>query len=220
MDQILSLNPTSDASLMSQMRLEYCGLKQVAPRRAAEDPVANSKRREAIEKQLESIRSQFWKLPGPKIRECLDAMHIRDFPELKAGADRLKLLSMHRESIQELGKHRKRETNLYNTFRRLVMLPPRQAGEVKERYLRAFSHSTVRNNVFFMIKMMEKEYPELYALEADWFRQITKIKKRSAPVTASDNYSSNGGAIPGWMIWVGVMILLRIILMFGRTFGQ
>lgn len=219
LQQVLSLNPTSDANLMSQMRLQYCGLKQTAPRRTADDPASTSKRREAINNQLESIRSQFWKLPGPRIRELLDAMHVRDFPELKAGVDRLKLLSMHRESIQQLSKHRKRETNLYNTFRRLVMLPPRQAGEIKERYLRAFAHSSARSKVFLMIKMMQKEYPELYALEADWFRQITKIKKRAAAPATDHDYDGDVG-IPGWMIWVGLMILLRILLMMGKGIGQ
>ena len=195
---------------MSQLRQEYCGLKKKSTRRASEDPAASSKRREAIEIQLEMVRSQFWKLSDQKLRENLNAINARDFPELKAGVDRLQLLAMYRQSITELGKHKKRETNLYNTFRRIVMVPPREAGEIKERYLRAFATSNARENVFLMIKMMEKEYPELYALEADWFRQITKIKKRSAQA-ASQGGSGGDWGIPGWMIWFGFLMLIRFV---------
>jgi len=211
LDRVLSLSPVTSAQTMVEMRWRFCGLNS----KASEPAVLMmdiGERRNRIRHQLEEIRSGFWLVNAPQLRQSLDSLKVDDLPELKAGVDRLKLLSLHREDFGSLATHKHREINLYNTFRRMVMLPPRKAGGLKERYLRSLAQAPNLKRVHQMVKMMRKEYPELFEIESDWFSQILKIKSRYV-----DEKSSGGGGfdfdigIPSWMYVVTVILIVRIL---------
>jgi len=218
LNEVLSMDPMSDAWRMVEKRWKFCGLsKQKATDKPA-DPEALRKQRRYLERQLEDFRGNFWLEPGESLRRSLDELSADPFPDLKAGVDRLKLLTLHREELQDLGQHPKREINLYNTLRRVVMLSPREAGSIKEKYLREYAYSKTPNKIRRMIKIIREEYPAIYDMESDWFQQIGRIRNR----LKEDTVSQTAGwsfELPAWM-WVVLVILLgRVVLAIVRYSG-
>lgn len=208
LDDMLSMDPMIDAGAMVERRWQFCGLsKKVA---AAADPESLAKLREFTEQRLETIRANFWRTPSAKLRKSLDAMQVQHFPELKAGVDRLKRLTLCHDDLQNLISHPGREMNLYNTFRRVVMLPPLKAGEVKEKYLHELGYSPALGDVKKMIKMLRSEFPALYKFESAWFVQIENVKSQSV-ATESEGVSFDFG-IPGWVIWLTAIMVIRFLL--------
>jgi len=212
LDKVLSLNPVVAAQQMVELRWRFRGLS-TATNASATSTEDQNDRRKKIRSRLELIRAEFWLLSTAELGQALNTLKVNDFPELKVGVDRLKLLSRHRDDMQQLANHNKREINLYNTFRRLVMLPPRKAGGVKEKYLRSLPYSPKLARVHRMVKMMRQEYPELYDIESDWFTQILKVKSR---VVEKQSHAGGGISfdigIPSWMYVVFIMLVFRVII--------
>ncbi len=213
LDRVLSLNPTTSARLMVDFRWRFCGLATASGTESKSlNPDQLTSRRTAVEKQLEKVRAHFWRAAPEKLSKSLEAIKASEFADLSAGVQRLQRLLQHRDAIEKLSSHPDREVNLYNTFRRIVMLSPRKAGEVKESYLRNFAYSESRKKVLAMIKMMRKEFPELVEIETDWFNQITRIKDRAKKSSGIANGISIELPIPGWMIGLVIFLLVRFLL--------
>ena len=215
MDRVLSLDPTTNANLMVEFRWRFCELTTDRSKAGgkAVDPALVAQRRQAAEVRLEKIRTHFWRASAEQLEKSLSAIQVEEFADLKAGVDRLKHLVLHRDEIERLSKHPDREVNLYNTFRRMVMLPPRKAGAVKEKYLREFAFSENRKQVLKMIKTMRSEFPQLIAIETDWFNQIGRIKNRAtSSVSSFEGGGGFGFEISGWMIGVGIYVIIKMLL--------
>ena len=67
-------------------------------------------------------------------------------------------------------------------------------------------------------KLIQTEYPALYALEQDWFATLTKMKRVTSSLSAStsndSSFDSSGSfsvEIP-WYAWWAMIVLLKIIL--------
>lgn len=218
LEKVLALNPVAAAQQMVELRWQFCGFHSRTTKGSAADDLGE--RRKWNRKQLELIRAEFWLMDSAKVHQALDELIVDDLPELKIGVDRLKQLTHCRRDMDALARNKKRDINLYNTFRRLVMLSPRKAGRVKEEYLRSLPYAENIDRVRRMVKLMKAEYPNLYAIEADWFSQILKIKSRNVSTShrAEEGISFDLG-IPSWMYVVTVILLFRFLLAMMR-FGS
>ncbi|QEG24983.1 hypothetical protein [Mariniblastus fucicola] len=214
LEKVLGLSPVVAAQQMVELRWQFCGFNTEAVNESATDDLAE--RRKWNRKELEKIRSAFWLIDPSQSRRALDELLVDDLPELKIGVERLKLLSHCHSDMNELAKHCKRDINLYNTFRRLVMLSPRKAGSVKEKYLRSLAYAENIEKVHRMVKMMRTEFPELYAIESDWFTQILKIKSRRHDSPSIANGISFDLGIPSWMYVVTAILIVRVLFAFAR----
>ena len=216
LDRVLSLDPTTNASLMVEFRWRFCelGTDRSAVGGKAVDPAQVAQRRQAAEERLEKVRAHFWRASAEQLEKSLSAIPVEEFADLKGGVDRLRGLVLCREEMERLSQHPNREINLYNNFRRIVMLSPRKAGTVKEKYLRDFAFSENRKQVLKMIKTMRSEFPELIAIEADWFNQIGRIKNRG---TSGVSSAGGGGGfsleVPGWMIGIAIYVIFKMLLL-------
>lgn len=211
LDKVLTLSPVVSAQQMVDLRWRFCGLNtDTSVGGSASGDIGE--RRKWNRKQLEKIRSEFWLMDAAQLQQALDELIVDDLPELKIGVDRLKQLCHCRDDMAALARNRKRDINLYNTFRRLVMLSPRKAGGVKEKYLRSLAYAENLPKAQRMVKMMQTEYPNLYAIESDWFTQILKIKSRRVTNgnRAEAGFSFDIG-IPSWMYVVTVMLIFRLL---------
>lgn len=214
LDRMLQLDPLPNASRMLDLRFRYAGLSTGQSKQEGQS--ANiAERRKLVSKRLDQIRTDFWTISPLDLRKRLEALNVSDLPELKASVDRLRLLTSYQDQFQQLAKHPQREINLYNTFRRIIMLPPRKAGTVKEKYLRQLPYSEARPKVREMVKMMRDKFPALYAIESDWFKQVGQIKSRRSD---ENEGISIGLEIPGWVIGLVIMIIIRILLIALRGF--
>ena len=222
LDRVLSLNPLVDANRMVRLRDRFCGLQVAVASPKPTTVTDNAGRRGKIQAALKEIRSNFWLMNGPDLRSQLDGLNASGLPELKTAIDRLKMLTLYRDEIQSLSKHPKREINLYNTWRRILMTSPRKAGSIKEKYLRAMPYSQARKRAQLMVKMLKRDYPQLYNLESDWFTQIEKIKARDGQMAATQSQpiTVSTGDTPGWVIWICIFFGFKILIAIARMFSQ
>ena len=207
--RVLQMNPHVEAESILAIRAKMFGLVDSSRKPKADERL--DERRLMLRNQIDELRSQFWTLQVQTLRSRLDALSVQNFPDLRAAVDRLKLISLYRDQFNQLGKHRDRNINLLNTFKRIIMMPPRDAGRIKEKYLRKIAHSSSLGDMKKMVRTMKKQFPDLYNVESDWFKEIERIKARE-----SMSYDGGGGGgieIPGWLIIFGIYFVIKILVL-------
>ncbi len=177
-----------------------------------------TKLRESTAQQIDDIRAQMWRQHPQRLAEMLRAVNVGEFPELKNAVKRLHQVISSHGQIQQLSSHPNQNINLVNTFKRVIMLPPRDAGALKESYLRQIIESAELKSIQRSVRLLQNEYPELYVMEADWLTQIQGLKGRAqtAHQAAGGSDESEAG-VPGWLIWVVLVVVFRIIAAFIRN---
>jgi hypothetical protein len=211
--EVLRMNPVNSGPEIVSRRADFLNIrKQVA----LEDPQAKQLRRQRTRQQIDSLREQFWSITPEQLRAQVDAIRVRDFPEMQSAVDRLRLVSAFRTEFERLALHPLTQKHLFFHFKRIMMLPPREAGSVKEAFLRNVADRGSVKEIKAMVKMMKKEFPELYRAESGWLNAVAKTKDRS--VAAAD--TSGGVAfelpIPGWLIGVVIIVIIRILAALAR----
>jgi|GEM_PF-2568742 len=201
---VLSMDPMYRSADMVELRWNYCGFappKSVAAK--ADDTNHLRDQRAAAENRLENIRANFWTADPVELKSALDGLDVSKFPELKAGARRLQRILSQIGIIQALGAHEKTEVNLYNTFRRIIMMPSKPAGRLKEKYLRSLAGSSAQRKVRKMVAMMRTDFPTVFEIESDWFEQISRSKLKGAVKEDTSkrdySYEDGGGGGGSWL---------------------
>jgi len=217
---VLQLNPATQADQIVASRQRMLGFAEVVKH----DP--NSKKnvqlKQKLVKRIETIRSQFWTQPVDQLRVELENLPVASFRDLKANVDRLKLILVSRDQIISLSTKKPFSINLLNTFKRLVMANPRDAGKIKERYLRELPRNPNADKVKGMAKMLRQKCPQIYDFESAWFDEILRLKVAKKQVDSDAGYQgmSFGIEIPGWIIYVLIFIAIRAILALMRFGGS
>ncbi len=206
--RVLQMNPHVDAEAILTIRAKMFGLVDSSKKPKTDERL--DERRQMLRNQIDELRSQFWTLQVQTLRSRLDALSVHKFPDMRATVDRLKLISLYRDQFNQLSKHRDKNINLLNTFKRVIMMPPRDAGRIKEKYLRKIAHSSSLPDMKRMVRTLKKNFPDLYNVESDWFREIERIKARD-----SISYEGGGGGgieIPGWLIIFAVYFVIKLVV--------
>ena len=159
---VLQLNPATQADQIIANRQRMLGYAEVVKH----DPNSQqtSEQRRNLAERIEAIRSQFWIQTPDELQSELDKLPVANFRELKANVDRLKLILASRDKINSLSQKKPFSMNLLNTFKRLIMSNPRDAGKIKERYLREMSRNPNAGKVKRMAKMIRTKYPRFTIL--------------------------------------------------------
>ena len=223
LDTVLSMDPMHRSAEMVELRWNYCGFAPPkSPTAKSVDVKSLREHRAAVENRLENVRVNFWTTDPKELSKILNKLDVSEFPELKSGVKRLKRILSQLNSIQSLSRHGETEINLYNTFRRIIMSPTKEAGKLKERYLRQLAGSSSQQQVRRMVKMMRTEFPDIFDIESDWFEQISRVKlkaSKSKPDTSEryDPYGEDRGnglfsGIPPWAICLTLWVLFKIII--------
>ena len=214
---VLQLNPATQADQIVASRQRMLGFAEVVKHDPNSQKSADLRRR--LTEKIETIRSEFWIQPADELRVELDKLPVENFRDLKANVDRLKLILGSRDQIISLSKKKPFSINLLNTFKRLVMSTPRDAGKIKERYLRELPRSPNPGKVKRMTKMLRAKYPHIYDFESAWFDEILRLKVAKKPAESDYGHQSFQltSEIPSWVIYVGIFVIIRIILMLVRA---
>jgi hypothetical protein len=211
--QVLALNPLFEAETILERRHRFLGITVRRAVARVADSEQSSEQRELARRMIDDVRNKFWGMPLETLRAHLDAVDFRPFPELKAAADRLRMVATFRPDFPRLAQHPKTHLSLFGFFKNAVVLPPREAGAYKERCLQNLAASDALKVCQNMVRMMRKEFPDLYQLESDWLSQIGKLKRaKGGDVYVPSSGESFGFSVPGWLIWVIVVLVLRIIM--------
>lgn len=214
--QVLTLNPLAEAETILDRRHRFLGIAVRQPLTRTADEGKSSEQRAIARRVIDEVRTKFWNMPLESLRSQLDAVDFRPFPELKMAADRLRLVATFRPDFPRLAQHPKTHLSLFGFFKNAVVLPPREAGAYKERCLQNLSASDALKVCQKMVRMMQKEFPDLYQLEPDWLGQVLKLKRARGDVYVRSGGESIGFSVPGWLIWVIACIIIRIIMAAAR----
>ena len=129
--KVLRLNPVHQSARIIQLRNQLLGkTPDPASNAVGQQKIAGLRKR--AQNQIEQIRFQMWQQHPRQLAEMLQAIDIRQLPELKSAASRLRLVIQNHRSFTELSRHPDQHINLTNTLKRIVMLPPRDSGALKE----------------------------------------------------------------------------------------
>ena len=209
--RVLAMNPVHQSGQILAMRNQMLGIRSKDSLQLAAGSKLERLRVKARQ-QIENIREQMWRLHPQQLADMLNRIDVSQLPELKSAVDRLRVVISNHHHIRGLARHPKQHINLTNTFRRVVMLPPRDSGSVKEAYLRQIVESQDLPKIKSMAAMLKSEYPQLFALESDWLESIQSLRARqsysSGHAGAKEGYDQS---IPWWLIWIAFVILFRIV---------
>lgn len=217
--RVLRLNPVHQSTKIIQLRNQLLGK---TPAVEAFDQEKIAARRDRAVQQIEEIRNQMWRQHPKRLTEMLGSIDIRQLPELKSAIEKLRLVIRNHAAITKLTRHPDQHINLTNTLKRVVMLPPRDSGSVKESYLRQIIESPDLKDIQKNVDLLQQKFPHIYAMESDWFESIQSLKRRKTyrQNERQDNSYESAGSdfeIPGWLIWVFFVIVFRVAAMFLRN---
>jgi len=213
----LQLNPAMQGNQIVKQRLIALGLVEESSLSGG-----SSEQRLQIRQQLDQLREKFWVTHPDQLIKLLDGLNVTPYPELKVSVARMRKLCRVKPLVEKLSMRKKKDINLINTFKRIFLLPPREAGKIKERYLRNLATNQAIDMVQSTVRTIQEKYPELYEVESDWFGQILRIQSRHRETGSSEPetgvYFDDGGfEIPVYLIIVLGIFALRVAVMVFRS---
>ena len=214
---VLRLNPLENADEIIQRREIAIGLQKPTrkaaptPTQAPQSEIERRSSRERVKSRINNLRSKFWVLNPNQLRSQLDAIPLKNYPELRGTVDRLKLMTVYKAAFEQIGHFKNKSTNFWNTFKRIVIATPQKAGQIKEEYIRSLGQQGDVKRVQATLKKIRSKFPEVYQLEAEWFDQIRKLKPRKL----NDDETEISLETPGWLkwiLWISILTFIRFLI--------
>lgn len=199
----LNANPVYDAASIIARRQRLLGRSSGEPTGPGDE--RREARRAAIAARLDQIRGEFWTAPLPRLKEKLNALSRSDFPDLDIAVARLRQVAICRPDFVKLAQHRRTNMTLFNAFKAVVVLPPSKAGSMRERANRALAKVPPRE-LRRTIATMKSAFPHLYQLEADWLKQVGRLKKYSG-----ERRDVLGPVLVAGSVLIGLILLVLVI---------
>ena len=208
LQRVLSLSPVESATKILNRRAYHLGIRKPIKPVSEEDL---QRKRGRAEEQINQIRKDFWTTNVTTLNQSIKAVNAKDFPELQTALDRLKMVSTFRSDFETLGTHPAKVDNLLLALKRLVIVPPKQAGALKESYLKKVADGKALKDIQKMVAVIRKEFPNLYRMEADFLDSVAKVKGRYVSPESASSGPMIDFEIPAWIIYVGVFLIIRIL---------
>lgn len=210
----LQLNPVWRAADVIELRSRALGLARLDRPQSEVDSVDVARLRQAAKEQIAHVQTNFWKIPLESLKRTLEFIDVQRLPELAPVVNRLRTAAACRGEFPRLSQAAWMDSALFEAFKTAVVLPPADAGAVRERFLNRIEDKRQLKRIKTAVSRIESEYPILFALERDWFHTLKNYKLHRAPVM--DGASGASFEMPeiGWPAWIGIFILIRVILRF------
>ncbi|MCC6511230.1 MAG: hypothetical protein IT423_19165 [Pirellulaceae bacterium] len=168
--------------------------------------------RQVAKQQIAEIQTSFWKLPLDALKRSLEMIDVRRLPELAPVVGRLRTAAACRAEFPKLSQESWMDLKLFEAFKTAVVLPPADAGYVRESFLARIGDKQHLKKIKHAVRKLQAEHPILYALEHDWFQTLANHKIRYVP--SADGSSGISFSLPemGWPLWLLVFFLIRALL--------
>jgi hypothetical protein len=116
-----------------------------------------------------------------------------------------------------LAEKRGFDGDFFSSLKQVLTKSPREVAVLKEQVLSAFRNRAHRKRGRQMVKLVKRELPAIYGLEADWFDALYRQKAKSTLLVSSSRQGSVPAAIGGgsdfrkywWIIWIFVVAIGR-----------
>lgn len=214
--QVLRLNPVFQSDEILKLRNQFLGVVS-KEQQALTDRYQKQQLRQKATDRLKRVRAQMWTQSPEKLASMIQSIDVRQLPDMRGAVERLKTVVKHHADFQALSQHPLQHINLTNTLKRAVMLPPKEAGSLKESYLRKIVEQSDLKDIQEMVAMMETQYPALHALESDWLGEISRLSRRKKrALTSDESPEAYQPGVPGWVLWLVFVIVIRVLAVLFR----
>ncbi len=218
LSRVLRLNPLQDPQAVLAERRRALGLKAVNTSLPGSSltPRSHEKRRQ-VGDYVTRLQNDFWTMPLDQLRHSINAIDVREMPELRPTMARLRTAASCRGEFPRLTTVPNADLPLIHAFKSVVVRPAGDAGPIRERFLRSIRDRDRLKKVQRMVKFIKQEYPMLFQLEKNWFETILTMNRRSVASATAAGGDSGGLelSIPYWLIVV-VVIVIRVLFSFLR----
>ncbi len=213
--QLLQMNPVHEGAEIIAARNEALGLKKQATARPAAPADAQKADRRKLLDQLEELRRQFWTMPLDALNQQLNRLDGQGFADLEAAVARLRVVAVHRANFPPLAQQVDFDGELFSSLKEILTRSPRDTAVLREQVLSTFRNRAHRKRGRKMIKLLQRELPAIYGIEADWFDTLYR-QKAQLPTIRFTSKSSNNAAPVGsgttvrnywWVLVLGSMLL-------------
>jgi hypothetical protein len=207
----LQLNPATQAREILLRRSQALGLTLPDEPLGVDAARGRQDLRTRLQGQLDAIRQVFWTQPVAVLQQDLNRLDVADFPELLSSVNRLRYLSDLRDQVVYLTGCPNINANLLNTLKRVFMLPPQEAGRLKNQYLAALPSNPALPQIQAMVQMMAQQVPQLYQVEQVWFDQMLELQPGQMP-HANLNHPLGGSVdtvLPGFA-FAGTLVFILL----------
>ena len=209
-------NPMWESEQLLDLRRKTFRIaKAVAEPKVTMDPQAG-KKRDAMRRAVDKIQHEFWTLPLEELQRKVSAIDIKEAPDVAGVVKRLRTAAMCRSEFPKLASAKGMHLPLFHAFKTAVVLPPSEAGYVREQFLRSIEDRKQLKTIKRSIGIIQKEYPVLYALEKDWFKTIRETK--APPRERAEQGSlfegadfSGAGVVFSWPFIFFLLMLFRVL---------
>lgn len=208
----LQINPLQNANGLLKLRRQFHGILED---RVHDDSQDIRAQREEASTLLDQLRENFWSMKPTELAEALAKIQVEPFPDLKSAVDRLRTLAEFRPLLAQLSRDKHFDGELFSSLKRVLILPPREAEGVRERTLKSLDSRLKLKKARRMIALLQREAPEIFALEKAWFNRLEAARQTSAGTVSAAANSDGSGFSLGGLGWAGgvlVLIVLRLIL--------
>ncbi|MCG8649992.1 MAG: hypothetical protein MI861_09165, partial [Pirellulales bacterium] len=205
-----AFNPMWQSKEFLELRRGKLGLKSVANDLSADEITRRQGRRHAVKQHVKQIQNHFWTMPLDQLQQMLQAIDIEEMPELAPLVKRLRTTATCRADFPRMGAARGMDLSLFNAFRKVVVLPPAEAGYIREQFIQSLHHPSRLRDVRRAIRVIESDYSILFGLERDWFLTLSQLRK--SQVVRQNGESGMDVSNVSWFAWIIVFVLLRALL--------
>lgn len=214
---VFSKNPMWESSQILEMRRKAFRLERAVAMPKPQSVAQSQMMREAMKRAVDTIQHQFWTMPQEELKRRVHAIDTQKAPHLTGAIKRLRTAASCRAEFPKLATASGMHLELFQAFKTAVVLPPQEAGYVREQFFRSIENRKELKNIKHAIGIIRKDYPVLYALERDWFKSILDTKKPLREVRASqpmfeDFDFSFIGILFSWPSWIIISIVIRILI--------
>lgn len=184
LSQVLQMNPLDQPAEILIRRKQFLQ-PQSDSRQFDTMNTSNEERKTQTLEQINSLRKHFWSFKSGMIEQQLNEIDLSDFPELTFASGRLRKIATLRESFARL-KHRcEGHEEFYEQFCTLVISSPAEAERLRSA---SFTRPKATEDDFELVRpgddrkiarIVQQDFPELYAVEKDWLNQLAATSKKS-----------------------------------------
>lgn len=204
---VLQMNPLQRAEEILALRNRYRRIKTPTTR-AVTEVDTRELRQQAVD-GLQQVREQFWKERLTTLQQSLDALPLKPFPDLRKAAQRLKVVATHRQDFPGLAESPGFDPDLFSRLKQILVVSPREAGPLKEAVQESFAEAGPRKRALKMLALLERELPDVYALEEDWF-DLLRRERASRWVRRPLEQSQSVGTSPLRYVWFLIPVIVSI----------
>jgi hypothetical protein len=211
------MNPLHECDEIVGARSAALGQAKKRGTASVEDADQVKMQRRNLLAQLDGLRNEFWTMPLDTLQAKLSELNARGYADLDAAVARLRIVAAHRAEFPKLAEKRGFDGDFFSSLKQVLTKSPRDVAVLKEQVLSTFRNRAHRKRGRQMLKLVKRELPAIYALEADWFDALYRQRVKGTLLVSSSRQGSAPAAMSGgsdfrkywWVVWLFVVAVGR-----------